>query len=460
MIIRNENSLFKDGVLNEKVLLSCLNEHSKKIARYKMLEDYYNGNHAILNRERKDVNNKVVVNHAEYITDFLTAYFGGNPIKYIFKDSEKTTADEKLEKAFKLAHIDYVDTEIIRNVSIYGLGYELTYQDRDGITKSASINPKNCFLVCDDTVEKNELIGVHINAKYDDDGREIGQTLNVYTNNKELLVYDVIQGNITFVDIFENVFDRVPIIEYTNKVNQKGDFEGVIGLIDAYNLLQSDRINDKEQFVNALLVIYGMLAGDTTKEKMETAKALKRLGMLEMDKESRAEFITKTFQESDIELLRKSIEADIHKISKVPNMTDESFAGNASGVAMAYKLLGLEQLAQTKESYYRIGIDKRLRLYASVLKIKEINANIEDIELSFTRSLPVNMLEISQLIVNLKDFVSQQTLLGQIPFIENIDAEIERVNEQKQKSFELMQNQFGNYNIQDKELDDEEANTK
>lgn len=460
MIIRNENSLFKDGVLNEKVLLSCLNEHSKKIARYKMLEDYYNGNHAILNRERKDVNNKVVVNHAEYITDFLTAYFGGNPIKYIFKDSEKTTADEKLEKAFRIANIDHIDTEIIRNVSIYGIGYEITYQNRDGITKSASINPKNCFLVCDDTVEKNELIGVHINVKYDENGREIGQTLNVYTNNKELLVYDVIQGDITFVDIFENVFDRIPIIEYMNKVNQKGDFEGVIDLIDVYNQLQSDRINDKEQFVDALLVIYGMLAGDTTEEKKETAKEIKRLGMLEMDKESRAEFITKTFQESDIELLRKSIEADIHKISKVPNMTDESFAGNASGVAMAYKLLALEQLAQTKESYYRIGLEKRLRLYASVLKIKEINTNIEDIELSFTRSLPVNMLEISQLIANLKDFVSQQTLLGQIPFVENIDAEIERVNEQKQKSFELMQNQFGNYNIQDKELDDEEANTK
>lgn len=456
MIIRNKQILFKDGEINQKALLSCIKAHEEEQTRYKKLQDYYDGEHAILNRSRKlgDVNNKIVANHAEYITDFATAYFGGNPIKYVFPEAEKRNDDDILEKAFKKANIDHIDTALIREASIFGKAFELIYQDEEGATKSININPSNCFVIYDDTVEHRPLLGAHINARYDEEGKEVSKVITVYTKASRLK-FEYKSSKLSPVEMDNgdriNVFGDVPIIEYSNKVNQKGDFESVIPLIDAYNKLQSDRINDKEQFVDALLVIYGMLAGDTSDEKVETAKELKRLGMLEMDNASRAEFITKTFQEGDIELLKKSIAEDIHKISKVPNLTDENFAGNSSGVAMAYKLLGLEQLAQTKESYYRIGLKKRLKLYASILKIKSIEVDVDEIEISFTRSLPVNLLELSQLIANLKDTVSRRTLLNQLPFIEDAAKEEERLEEEKKSSLSSMQKIFGGYDIEREE---------
>lgn len=445
-LIRSEYSIYNnENNINELVLTGLLKEHEKEVARYKKLEDYYNGNQDILIRKREDVNNRLVINHAEYITDFATAYFMGNPIKYTFPDEETKDSDDRLIKALKIANIDQVDTELSRDISKFGVGYELIYQDRNGNTRSVNSSPLNTFVVVDDSVEENKLLGVQYYPSYDDNGKEKYKAVNVYTNTGKVFRYKLKNTILEYDSEESHAFKDVPIIEYWNKSNVKGDYESVIPIIDAYNKLQSDRINDKEQFVDALLAIYGMLTGDDSDEKLETARELKRVGIIELGKDNKAEFITKTFQEADVEILKQSLVNDIHKISKVPNLTDENFAGNSSGVAMKYKLLGLEQLAQTKEGYYRIGVKERLRLYKDILNIQNIDIDVDEVEISFTRSLPVNEIEISQLITNLENKVSNQTLISQLPFVEDVKAEIERLEEQKKNSVISLQNTFGGY---------------
>ena len=68
-------------------------------------------------------------------------------------------------------------------------------------------------------------------------------------------------------------------------------------------------------------------------------------------------------------MLRRALSEDIHKFSMVPDLTDEQFAANASGVAMRYKLLGLEQLTGVKERYFREGLRCRVRLFAHYLAL-------------------------------------------------------------------------------------------
>lgn len=459
MIKRSEDILFnEDKSINEKALISCLKEHTKTVDRFTILKNLYDGKHDILNRtkEQKDLsNNRLMINHAEYITDFATAYFIGNPIKYTFPEEENRNDDDLLLQAFKKANINQVDTEIVRDLSIFGIGIEYVYQDKEGNTKSTNLDPRTAFLVVDDTVEENSLLGVHRIKKRDIDNKEVGEIIKAITENT-IYTYEFKSGTLKLINKESNIFNQIPMIEYWNKVNQKGDFESVISLINAYNLLQSDRVNDKEQYVDALLVLYGTLAGDDSEEKLKTARELKRLGLLELSEGDKVEYLSKTFHEADVELLKKSIVEDIHKISKVPNLTDENFAGNSSGVAMRYKLLGLEQLAQTKEEYYRIGLKDRINLYANILNIKMISVDVDNVQITFTRSLPVNELEIAQLITNLQNTVSQETLLSLLPFIEDVKAEIERVEVQKQNSLKLAQESFGGYNISDKGLEDEE----
>lgn len=450
MIKRSEDIIFnEDKSINLKALISCLKEHTKSIERFSMLKDLYDGKHAILDRSKVQTdlaNNKLMINHAEYITDFATAYFMGNPIKYTFPEEETRTDDDSLLQAFRKANITQVDTELARDLSIFGIGIEYVYQDKEGNTKSTNLDPRTAFLVVDDTVEENTLLGVHRIKKRDEENKEIGEVIKAITDNT-VYTFEFKNNALNLINEEVNIFNQVPMIEYWNKVNKKGDFESVISLINAYNLLQSDRVNDKEQYVDSLLVLYGTLAGDNSEEKLKTARELKRLGLLELSEGDKVEYLSKTFHEADVELLKKSIIEDIHKISKVPNLTDENFAGNSSGVAMKYKLLGLEQLAQTKEEYYRIGLKERIKLYANILNIKMISIDVDNIEMTFIRSLPVNELEIAQLITYLNNVVSQKTLLSLLPFVEDVDSEIERVEEQKQNNLKLAQVSFGGYEI-------------
>ena len=53
-----------------------------------------------------------------------------------------------------------------------------------------------------------------------------------------------------------------------------------------------------------------------------------------------AKYIYKQYDVSGTEAYKERLQDDIHKISFVPDLTDESFSGNRSGEAMKYKLFG------------------------------------------------------------------------------------------------------------------------
>lgn len=442
-IIRNPDYLFsEDGVLNSSTLINILKEHDEALPRYDKLADYYDGKHSIITRSLKDPdspNNKIVVNYAEYISDFASSYFMGNEIKYVGDQIDW------IIEAFNKQLIHMVDTELSRDLSRFGIAYELVYMSSDDIPmpKSTNIDPRNAILVVDDTVEYKTLLGIHRYPHRNAANEADGEIIRVYAPSA-VFSYTWKAGVLTSKgDEEPNVFGRVPMIEYWNKPNLTGDYESVLSLIDAYNILMSDRLNDKEKFVQALLVVYGVLAGDTSDEKIETVKALKRLGMLEMPLGTEAEYITKSLQESDTEILKDALKSDIHKISKVPDMTDENFASNSSGVAMAYKLLGLEQLTKTKEAYYKMSLRERLALYQAIAAVKSQAVVIDAVEISMTRSLPTNELETANMVMALRDMVSLQTLLSLLPFVQDPEAEIERLNEEKEANVARMRETFG-----------------
>lgn len=110
-------------------------------------------------------------------------------------------------------------------------------------------------------------------------------------------------------------------------------------------------------------------------------------------------------------MLREAIKADIHKMSMVPDLTDEHFAGNSSGVAMRYKLLGLEQLTKIKERWFREALRCRLRGYAHFLACRGAEPlDADRVRMIFTRALPVNELEQAQTLEALKDVLPREEL--------------------------------------------------
>ena len=428
---------------DKRAIYTLIMKHRREAEKLRILMRYYRGEHKILSENRK---NKLVCNHAKDISDTASAYFIGNPISY---KSDTDIAD--LTDLLEAAGADETDGDNGLDLSIYGRCYEYIYPKEDKtILAVKNLSPENTFMVYDDTIEQGELFAVYYYVRKDDtDRRDIIYVATVLTPNFKWVL------NIEAIDTPQALFEEpephylreIPIIEYLNNKLAIGDYELQIPLIDAYNALMSDRIADKEQFIDSILAIYGALLGDpdALDEDGNTAKdKIKKDKLLELPADSKAEYLTRTFDETGVEILKKAIEQDIHKFSHIPCMTDESFGGNVSGVAMEFKLLGLENITKIKTRYYKKGLRKRLRIFAGWLYTsRQIMVNTAGITPTFTRALPKNLLEISQIVANLWGKVSRKTLLSQIPFVDDVDEELAAVEKEAEEAAKQQQAMFG-----------------
>jgi SPP1 family phage portal protein len=445
-MIQRDRDFLREGV-SPQLLSGALREHQERMEGMDRARNYYDGKQEILNRVKTSgtSNNKLVTNHAKYIVDLASAYLVGSPVGY--SDNEQAQALGALTEAYKQCNVDSVDAELARHASIYGKGVELLYMGIDGQPRTAALDPRQAFVVYDNTVAHTPLFGAHKTPVLDAEGEKKGDLLTVYTE-AAALQYALAEGSDTPEPLREeeHFWGGVPMVEYWNNEDERGDFEPVLSLIDAYNLLQSDRVNDKEQLVDALLVITGASLGDTDAEFAAAAKKLRDEKIFEAPSEADAKYLVKQLTESEVQVLADALAADIHKIALVPALTDEDFAGTASGVALRYKLLGLEQLTKTKERWFREGLRGRMRLFARVLGAKEQPAlDAEKVTLTFSRGLPANDLEQAQMVSMLQGIVPDEILLGQLSFIDDPEEAVAAAQKQKRETLALQQAAFSRY---------------
>lgn len=432
---------FDEKNIKKELVVKLIREHEKQLPRFKKLKKYYLGEHDILSKQRSKnkPNYKPVCNHAKDIADTSTGYFMGNTISY--SNSEDTDIDELLI-AFDNAEVDESDHDNALDMAIYGVAYEYVYaRENENILDIKSLEVENTFIVYDDSIEQQPLFGVYYFKRKEN--KADTETYQAVIMTKQFVYSIVLEGKekgvISDKPTPHNMGD-IPIIEYKNNKYSIGDFEQQIGLIDSYNSLTANRINDKEQFIDSILVLYGARLGDDEEESIKALESLAEHKLLELHPEARAEYLSKTLNENEVETLRNAVKQDIYTFSHIPNLTDENFAGNSSGVAMEFKLLGLEMITKIKQRYYVKGLKKRIKLFANYLGLTQIAIDANSIIPNFSRSLPKNLLEISQIVSNLDGKVSQETLLSQIPFVEDPTSEIEKVNEEKQEN--IAQNQL------------------
>ena len=125
------------------------------------------------------------------------------------------------------------------------------------------------------------------------------------------------------------------------------------------------------------------------------------------------------------------LEKQIFALSMVANINDENF-GTSSGIALKYKLLSMSNLAITKERKFQKSLYTRYRIMSNVANSKIKQDDLKDIEFKFTRNVPSNILEESQIGLNLKNLVSEETMLNNLSIIPDVKAELEKMKEESQ----------------------------
>ncbi len=447
MIVRE-----KVEVISPAFLIGCLKEHAMGIQRMDALASAYSSRPKIMNRVVTTgmPNNKLVHNYGRYIVAVSSGYLVGNPVNY-----RGERIDDILE-AYAAARVDSVDAELAKDAALFGKGVELCYANEKAEPSVATLDPRTAFVVYSNDVASTPLLGIRAYGLVGEDGTDAGVEVLVYTDT-EVHAYrgaNNEQAVKTVPVITPHFFGGVPMVEYWNNDDETGDFEHISTLIDAYDLLQSDRLNDKEQLVQSILVMTGARMEDEPDELDENGR-VKRRGrtaaeQIRQDKmlflpdaDATAHYLTKSLTESDVEVLKESIKADIHKFSMIPDLSDVNFAGNASGVAMRYKLFGLEQLTKVKERWFKEALRERLKLFAHFLSVKGKAAiDPNEVDIVFRRALPANEMELAQMVSTLNGMVPAETLLAQLPFIDDSKAAKAELDNEKAEGLKRQQMAF------------------
>ena len=372
-------------------------------------------------------NNKIANAYASYITDTLVGYFIGEPITY-------TANDDVLLQDLQmiLEHNDEADenAELAKNASIYGVAYEMLYlSEEDKMIRFKSLNPKEVIPIFDKTVEQNLLAVMRYYEDYDyveDNTYTIVEVIDA-TNVRR---YKLNTG-LSLLEEYPHYFSMVPVAIFKNNEEESGDFERVISLIDAYDKMQSDSLNDFEYFVDAYLALYGFTADS------EDVAQMKENRVLLMDEGTSAEWLIKQVNDAYVENMKNRLDKDIHKFAKCPNMSDQEFASNASGIAIKFKLLGTENLVSIKERKFKRGLQQRFELMSMINNVLREGFDWRAIDINFTRNIPSNDTDIADMVNTLKDIVSEETLLAQIPFVEDVQAELKRIKTEREENKEL-----------------------
>lgn len=422
MLKRNIYTLPKDTEITGEVIAGVIADNKDNLLIYERLESYVNDEPSM----DRDTPNELLAIHnfAEYIKDVNTGYLLGNPVDY--KANDKTNLDTVVD-VYRSQSIAELDSDLGEDCSMFGQAFETVYVDENSKTLSAKLSVYNTVMVYDDTFKHEKMFAIYYSKMDEKLNKESNYDLTIWTPTH--IQQATLKGKaLQIIEETEHYFKEVPVIHYMNNKRLKGDFESVITLIDAYNILQSDRVIDREKLVDAILAFYG------AKLTEDDRQAIKDNRVIGLPEGAKAEYLIKSINEADTDVLRKTIAADIHKFSKTPDFTDEKFGNNPSGVSLKYKILSLEWNATKKARQFEAGLKDRFRMYTTVLsaqsKLKNA-ANIDQLDVVFTRALPKNDFETSQMINNIGDMIDQETAIGQLSFIEDASEVVKKAQEEK-----------------------------
>lgn len=400
--------------------------------KYKLMQDYYENKNEILKRttiEGNDINNKLANNYAGYITDMATGYFIGRPVTYT--TTKEDDLIDLIQDIYNYNDEQDENNEIAKQCSIKGRCYEVIYLDETDLDETGmprlrfnKVNAENMVVIYDYNISPEMMFAIRF---YDVmKNKKTIRKIELYSKTS-IIFYEQEGKKLKEIETKQHFFGIVPVVEFINNEEIQGDFEKVRTLIDAYDKAESDSINNLEYFANCYMYLVGMK--NTT---MDEIKDMKQLRVLLLDEKGEAGFLTKQENSAETENVANRLKSDIHKFAMVPDLSDENFSNNSSGIAMLYKLLGLEQLAVKKERKTKKALQRRLEIICNYLNFKGNNYDYRQIQMKFMRNIPVNDKENVEIVQMLQGIISKKSSISYLKMVDDVNAELENIEKEKQ----------------------------
>lgn len=400
------------------------------LPQLKKYKNYYDGLQAILRKSYADESkpcNKTVINYCKNIVDSYTGYLATPG--YISYTSENDI--EEIMDILRYNDFNAEDSEYLLTALTFGVAAELMYIDNAGKTRFRLINPMQCFGVYDDSLTSDLLYFVRM-YKVNDWDESDTYNVDVYSD------YDIkhyrmsgFNGMLTYIGEEQHYFAQCPAnIFYLP--DEKSIFDCVMSLQDSMNELLSAEIDDYSAFCDAYMVLMGVDAD------AEDIAAMKANRVLVLPDGASAGWLTKAAQDAQVENILKRLHDSIYRIAQCPDFSAESFVGGvSSGIAIRYRLTGMETRAGKIEAEMKKALQRRIEIICGIASLKYGEEVYRDIQIDFKRNIPEDLTSTINLVNSLKGSVSDATLLAQLPFIDDVNAELEALEEQKAANMAL-----------------------
>ena len=402
------------GVPDAEMLGAAVGEFLRTVRPDRQrLYDYYRGEQPVNKGEavRGRPNNLLRAPFPRYITEVHTGYFLGIPPALAYGEAAAGERYAALSRDLDLPHLYF---DLGRDLSICGAGFALVWAERSGV-RVCRCDPCDCFAIRSGDAGAPLLAAVRLLAG----GK--GETRGVLYTAERLIPFVWDGTGVTLGTAEENLLHTIPLLPFYNNCQGMGDFEMVTGLVDAYNVLLSGALDDMQSVANAFLALYGMQG--TTQKDIDNAN---RTRILSLSEGGRAEFVVKNLNHEALGQLETNLRRSILQLSMTPDLCDEHFAGNSSGVALQYKLWGIEQVRAAKERTFTDGLRGLLAVLTAGEQLMGRNIDLTGGMATFYKNLPQDNSALAETLLSLSPVLSAQTILENLPWVTDVQEELRR----------------------------------
>jgi len=391
--------------------------------------------------------NRIAVPYGRKLSLTTKNYLFNKPVQY---NSQDTTYIDTLRDVFYINDGYRKTNQVGLDLVVHGQSYKLFYiKDVSGSPVPAyAVIPGHQMIPIYDTEIEPQLQAViryyKHSRKYTTN--EIVWNIEVYYPDKSIGYESngetAISGEIKQVAETVNPFGAVPVVVYGDDY-KLGVFDAVKDLIDGLDMIVSMNLNEVEKFALAYLVLTGQSISN------EDAKEIQDKRIIELELNSKIEYLTKSLDGDFNKAVEELLIAQIHKQSGIPDFDSKEFAAE-SGIALQYKLMGFENLASDIESIFIEGEQKSIDLINSIVE-RTTTTSIWDrfafwkdnpskqVEITMARNIPEDTKNKMEVALDMQTLgMSQESIMSYVPMVEDVDAELERQEENKQSDIELM----------------------
>lgn len=380
VIYTDESYVDETNIL--KVLMETMPDHEANRTEMQQLFKYESGDQPVFYRVkniRPEINIKACANYAKEIVDFKLGYEYSSPFTLVqrakddFRKSDPNQDDDRISSLNEMLFEQdkpSKDLELARNFKICGVGYMMAFpkkEESDDISPFdiLVLNPLNTYVVRTNDAYRKKVLAVTYSILKNGTKR-----ITAYTDEWIFSIPVFIMNPEASENGFTKIANQIginPIIEFENNIGRQGSFEPVIPLMDALNIVNSDRVNDVAQYVQSILWLHNCKIDDDQKQELRDGGFIQTKTTAD-GRDAKVTYVTSPLDQSQTQTLVDYMYNQILEIAGVPSRDSATGGNTGSAILLSNGWQIAETQAKASELSFLKPSKELLRVILSIIR--------------------------------------------------------------------------------------------